>query len=668
MTSLWYFSFLTLSTVREPSILMAVYKVHEQRLGPLLTAEFIYETSPVLAGTDDLSLLVRFKYTGEFKEAAKETPAKESELEQKETNDTSSSWFGSRLSSQFSNATRSLFLNGLNAINEDEEDKSLIVSKQSPKVEIFLGFSQLLGYYSVNDTVIDFEIFKDLQKSTIIEGKMAGIHGLEVSVGGATESTGVLSSLGALYSSEMSSLDNLDLLNHLHTIPFFSTDQNIIFSSLTFDPSQWTNETYKHEGIKSFYLTAKLPQELPPTFTSDPIQITYNFVFGYQILENNQLVNKTCFIPLKIQPYVDFSGRQNVFHLETTKLNQKLENVKCIDVSNHRSIKKHDSLTKGKRISFWNIKNKNLEDSEFRRPSTATTFESLKKMSISDVKDIKGTENIEKFMAILEDMQSINVNDIATLQTAFDKQFNDNETRFNVRENLIQILGDSRNHQYHQQGKDDISNEQMEHLIPVDIQTKFSVKQNHHLITTLSLNKGVFKVGDSINLNLSFEDAKYYTTGIEVQLLKHQHFYREEYLKLDNYDAVNSILVSNNTLENVLYEGLHSTFHTTNFNTDILIPYETEPQFKTNFFSLKYYVQVKFIMSDVYGLEKRTIENEEELPREKFDLKKIFVDYRGSVLYQPVETCGNANEFIVRIPVFVLSNYELDFGKVTLSK
>lgn len=648
---------------------MAVYKVHEQTLGPLLTAEFIYETSPVLSGTDDLSLLVRFKYTGEFKENVNTTREEEEQppIEEKSEGD---SWFGSRLSSQFSNATRSLFLNSLSGITEDEEDKSLIGSKEGDKVEIFLGFSQLLGYYSVNDTVIDFDIFKDIQRSAIIEGKMAGIHGLEVSVGGVTESIGVLSSLGALYGSEISSLDTPDLLNHMHTIPFYSTDQNIMFSSLTFDPSQWTNETYKQESVKSFFLTGKLPQGLPPTFNSTPIQITYNFVFGYQILENNQLVNKTCFIPLKIHPYVDSSARQNVFHLEKSQLNLKLENVKCVDVSNHPSIKKHDIAKKGQRISFWNIKNKNDEDIELRRPSTATTFESLKRMSISDVKDIKGTHNIESFMTILEDLQNINVNDIASLQETFDKQFNDNETRFNVRENLIQILGDSRHHQHHQQkNEDSTSNEEMEYLIPVDVQTKFSVKQNHHLITTLSLNKCVFKLGDSINLNLSFDGAEYYTSGIEVQLLKHQHFYRDEYLKLDNYDAVNSMLV-NNTLESVLYEGLHSTLNSTCFNTDILIPFETEPQFKTNFFNVKYYVQVKFIMNDVYGLESSTTEsgNEADLVRNKFDLRKIFIDYKGSILYQPVETIGNANEFIVRIPVFVLSNYELDFGKITEGK
>lgn len=642
---------------------MTVYRVHKQTLGPLLEAEFIYETSPVLAGTDDLSLLVRIKYMGEYKEASEEAVTEKAAQKQDEIEDGSvgsSSWFGSRLSSQFSNATRSLFLSSLNEISEEGEDTSLVGRDRSSKVEIFLGFSQILGYYSINDTVVDFDIFKDLQKSTILEGKMAGIHGLEVTAGGATESIGVLSALGALYNSELSALDNPDLLNHMHTIPFFSSDQNIMFSSLIFDPSQWTAESYKQDCVKTFYLSARLPQGLPPTFTSEPVQITYNFVFGYQTMEGGQLVNKTCFVPLKIQPFVDTQARQAVFHLEDAKLNVKLENVKCLDVSSHPSITKHDRSASSRRISFWNIKNSGApQDFYEKRHNTATTFEALKNMSFSDVKNIKGTQSIEKFMTILGDMQKTKVTDIASLQEKFDKQFNNNETKFDVRENLIQILGDFGHHKHQEQSE---PTEVMEYLIPSEVQTKFSVKQNHSLITTLSLNKGVFKVGDAINLNLSFDGAKYYTTGIEVQLLKHQHFYREEYLKLDNYDAVNPMLTKN-TLETVLYEKLSSTLDTTNFNTDILIPSDTEPQFKTNFFSVKYYVQVRFIMSDVYGLEASPDVEFEDLVRNKFDLRKIFVDYKGSVLYQPVETMGNANEFVVRIPVFVLSNYELDFGK-----
>lgn len=639
---------------------MAVHQVYETQLTPLLRAEFIYETSPVVAGTNDLSLIVRFRYTGVLNKQAARTPEAPGEPE-------TNSWFGSRLSMQLSNATRALFVNQMNGIGEEGE--TLVNQKsKSSKVELVLGFHQLLGYYNINDSYLNFDIFKDLQRSTIIEGKMAGIHGLEVSTNtksNETESLGVLSSLGTLYNTELSSLENLNIINHVHTIPFFSSDQNIMFSSLVFDPSQWDEASFARESTKSFYLTAKLPENLPPTYKSDPIQITYNFVFGYQIWENSQLVNKTIFVPLKLQPFLDENARQPIFHLENAELNVKLENVKSVDVTSHPSVKRlEDSGSKTRRISFWNIKNKSNDDLESRRPSSATTFDSLKRMSISDMKDIKGTENIEKFMEILDKMQTTNVNDIVELQDSFDKEFMETKKSFNVRENIIHILGDSRKTIPHDhQHQDAVEESKWEYLLPVDIQRRFVIKQNHHLISTLSLNKCVFKVGDSISLNLSFDKARYYTTGIEIQLIKKQHFFRKEYIKLDNYDNLPPNMTHENALETVLFEALHSTMNTKNFNSEIIIPSATEPQFKCNFFSVNYYVQVKFIMSNVYNLEGAQ-ENEESL-RQKFDLKNIFTDEKGSLLYQPVEAIYDANSFTARIPIFLLSNYEMDFGRVT---
>lgn len=215
-------------------------------------------------------------------------------------------------------------------------------------------------------------------------------------------------------------------------------------------------------------------------------------------------------------------------------------------------------------------------------------------------------------------------------------------------------------------------------FLPKEQQTKYIIKQNHGIISTLFLNKGIFKLGDSINLNISFAGCKYETKGIEVQLLKHQVFYREEYLKKGTYDEVSSRL-DKNILETILYEKVMSTFDATSVNMDILVPIEADPQFKTNFFISKYYLQVRFIIIDNGSRGKTsgnadskaegndTVEEEDDATEKKAscDLKNIFIDTTGSMLFRAKDHLTNANEFYIRIPLVVLPTYEQDFGIVT---
>lgn len=690
---------------------MVSYRVHQKQLSELLQVQFIYENSPVFAGTDEFSLLVRFRYTGDISDQkvrinlkdpflAQDGNREDSEdvkiftstdnntgsmpKQEEEAKKEGGSWFGSRLSSQFSNATRSLFLQNLSKLNEEDEndgnESSLLKKeKNQGKVTMFLGYGQIFGHYSINDTIIDYSIFKDLQKSTIIEGKYAGIQGLNVTDLNDEENLGIFSGLNTLFNSEMNSLSESKIVDHMKFIPFYTTNQNILFSELVFDPEHWTSESKTTESIKSFYINCQLPKDLPPTYCTEAIQINYNFVLGYQLMEDQNIVSKTVFVPLKIQPFIDNYGRQPVYHLEKVKLNTFIENLIIEDVSENQSLMRATSensqpIGQPRRISFWSLK-KNITKNKSRR-SSSTVLESSsdrrKSSTTSNINFSVADEKVKDFLEILDSLDKSDVNDIIKIQERFEHKINEsNLFQFNIRENLMQIMGDYKYVQRQKISKRDFDEHlEYDHLLPKEQQTKYIIKQNHGIISTLLLNRSIFKLGDLININVSFEGSRYETKGVEFQLLKHQIFHREEYLKRGNYDEVSSRL-DNNTLETVLYEKVMSTFDAQNINTDILIPVETEPQFKTNFFTVKYYLQVRFIIIDSYGkIEEFDRTDEVEEPQElegkvSYDMKNIFIDTTGSMLFRAKENLSNSNEFYVRIPVIVLPTYEQDFGLFT---
>lgn len=708
---------------------MVTYRVHQKQISDLLQVQFIFENSPIFAGTNDLSLLIRFKYTGDISKSDAgiqlQDPFAESNINgktneqddsseikthtekvqkndssdaaQKDTTDGSNnkneSWFGSRLSAQLSNATRNIFLQSLSDVQEEEDhmatETSKLKEKQDSKVSLLLGYGQILGYYSINESIIDYSIFKEMQSSTIIEGKYAGINGLTAPTQNEldNENNVLFNALNSLYNVELNAITESNLSDYLKFIPFYSSNQNIIFGELEFDPEAWkVDEPIENECIKSFYINCRLPKDLPPTHFTEALQINYNFVLGYQIIEGSDIISKTVFVPLKIQPFIDNYGRQPIYHLQYPRLNCHLDDLVIADVSDHplliKSSDKPSSTSTGKRISFWNIKKHINQNNQYksRKSSLASSVRSRRKSaySINSISsDYVVDDEIADFLETLGSLDDADVNDIVKIQEQFEKKMNEsNSFEFNVRENLIQIMANYKSVQRQKPSREYDDEFEYDFVLPKEQQTRFLIKQDNGLISTVSLNRGIFKLGDLINLNLCFENSKYETKGVEIQLLKQQIFYRDEYLKRNNYGDVSSRLTSNNILETVLYEKLLSTFDATSINHDVLIPVEAEPQFKTNFFTVKYYLQIRFIIVDSYNQEKRnqkntenqeesSTEEETEFKKEVYDLKNIFIDGTGSILFRATENLTNANEFYVRIPVIILPTYEQDFGLFT---
>ncbi|GMG39991.1 unnamed protein product [Ambrosiozyma monospora] len=298
-----------------------LHTVYNQQINKYIRVEVIYENYPVIAGTDELSVILRFRYVGPLdvqpkptQQSPKKTVLNQHERQKslglssdpgtgrssvdssrKTSQDNGGGWFGGRLSKQLSSATRSLFLQQLDAVDEKHQGDGTSTGLNSNGVgvgagagvgvnkvkkhetEVYLGFTQVLGYYTLNDKIIDTSIFEDLQRQTVIGGKLAGINGLTAplnvrsgpgggSVGGGLGGVGGLvargSALGSLFNTELGDLGTSDAFSDGdldHLVPFYSTGQSILFSDIQFNntvpesqlPAQLQSQKQNQAGQQS---------------------------------------------------------------------------------------------------------------------------------------------------------------------------------------------------------------------------------------------------------------------------------------------------------------------------------------------------------------------------------------------------------------------------------
>ncbi|OWB55906.1 hypothetical protein B5S28_g1793 [[Candida] boidinii] len=762
-----------------------------------IRAELIYENYPIIAGTDEFSVILRLRYVGDLpmdppapKQDHSEEQKQQQQKQKQATDDNNSSW-SRRISSQFSNATRAMFLQDLENISEEASEQE---DNRLNDISLFLGYTQVFGYYVVNKQIIDFEIFKDLQASSIIGGKLAGISGLEVAGGKNGQSKGLFNGVSNLFNTEITSLgdkdfgeeeDNFKNLNlnsilsskkgsndaksNAEVIPLYTTTQSILFSDITFKLSEYSQSTTSQDELcRTFYLNLKLPESLPPSFESPSTSIQYSFILGCQLqdLKTGKLENKTLIFPLKLQSYIDKFARQPLYHLESLHLNAPPDTLKSDELSSPGNKERSNSNfsifantnsfinngttntaasnsnNNGKKLSFRTIK-KSLSNLSLNSTASAngsngyrhqrnssigsivtmsdlamTTNDPLLpssrnnnsnnnnnsnsniNISYSDINTVNtdfdnGTteadkENLSKFLESINKLNDNSVNDVIKIQEEFENNFLDTKASTSLREDLINILADPNSIYRHASKTDKKENAddnitlidptiQLEEQIPRRLQTKFGISVNKSLLSNIDLKKVVYKTGDNIPLNVSFLNNHANVTGLEIKLIQDLNIYREEYLSKNEYDEPSSYVTNKTHIETVLFEKLISTFNDDQLTLDILIPSNITSQFKTNFFLVKYILEIKFIflkdrlveapVNSVIG--ENTTDSETVIAtkpiyeKDKFELVPIFKDGKDQLLYKAVDYLPDAMATIVRLPVIILPNYEQDFGSVS---
>ncbi|GMG17531.1 unnamed protein product [[Candida] boidinii] len=301
-------------------------------------------------------------------------------------------------------------------------------------------------------------------------------------------------------------------------------------------------------------------------------------------------------------------------------------------------------------------------------------------------------ENISKFLESINKLNDNSVNDVIKIQEEFENNFLDTKASTSLREDLINILADPNSIYRHASKIEKKENAaaadntplidptiQLEEQIPRRLQTKFGISVNKSLLSNIDLKKVVYKTGDNIPLNISFLNNQANVTGVEIKLIQDVNIYREEYLSKNEYDEPSSYITNKTHIETVLFEKLISTFNDDQLTLDILIPSNITSQFKTNFFQVKYILEIKFIflkdklvetpvnseMGENTVNPENIIATEPVYEKDKFELVPIFKDGKDQLLYKAVDYLPDAMATIVRLPVIILPNYEQDFGSVS---
>lgn len=526
---------------------MPSHAFHSHHLLRNVTVEAIYESNPVFA-SENVSVIIRFKHLGEKTD--------EEEEKEEEVVDDEQSWFGKKLSMQLTNSARALFLEEFNNPNSKEKEFN-------KSIDLFSGYVQLSGMFTYNDSVINHEKFGQIYKNTTISGKIGGLQGLEIS---KHQPNNLLNMVSNFLNTDIQSIGKTeDESNHSdhssklfqdtkNLVPFFSTNQSLLFSLINLKPGE----------IKNFYVNFKLPDFLPPTYIGNIIKINYNLIIGSSI-DSKMGLPKPLVInfPLRVSAFFHKEGYQPIFNLNKFIL---LQSEKCYieeieDKVSFKQLKKH--------IETKNFLNKFLIDN--KKDIFIKRIRDLQNNDdnlINEFKKSKVKENISQFSEIL------------TKNDDNDNNNNDDSKR------LIHIDGFPYERQINK------------------FQTQYLINRDGKFITNLTFSKPFYKVGGSIKLNLNFKSLdnapSEKVTGVLISL---------ENLELISPKYSVSEQLVEITKDNVIhYRESFSTYNTTEFSISIPIPINSTSQFKTNIFESKWALSIKFViaMDDSINVEAHT--------------------------------------------------------------
>ncbi|CDK29968.1 unnamed protein product [Kuraishia capsulata CBS 1993] len=656
---------------------MITHAIYNQLANESIRVELVYENSPMIAGSDELSALIRFRYIGKLPEesavlnGADSNQDADTESEPQLKSEEQSGWSGlRRISSHFSNNARALFLQELESLPEEQDS---LENDQT----LLLGYVQVLSYLVTNPEILDDSQFEDLRKKSIIGGKLCGISGLEMGSEGS-KPNGFLGGVANVFHTELGSEKNDSTsgsgLKNLK--PFYSSSQSILFSDLTFRPSTYNTATASQEMVRSFYIGLKLPVDLPPSYESENLKIQHSLVLGYQLTENHKLSNKTMFFPLKVQAYVNKRAQQPVYKLTSSRLSKPVENEKIVFLNNNleglnngfsfnsQQIQHHQPQI-SRKMSFRTIRRRlGMGDKRSRRTSSMTSLNSYTQRLSLEADYGETQEEVEEdqkqadmFAKYVTELNTKDVNEVVRVQDAFEAESNLNKEASNTltpREELLSVFADLNSIK-----KESTESTELEVLIPTKPQSKFLLRVNGEYVYKVSFNKTVFKIGDIISINIQLNNDLS-ISGLETSLKQVETFPDEAYLLKNEYGDFNPAIAKNRKAETTLVSKSVSTFQTQEINQDIHIPHFITSQFSSDVVKVNYILEITCI----FVADQKATENAENgAARRQFELVSVFNDSKG-ILYKPADYLSNGRELKCRIPVIILPNYEQDFGFV----
>ncbi|KAK9467349.1 Rgp1-domain-containing protein [Lipomyces arxii] len=188
---------------------------------------------------------------------------------------------------------------------------SLRVPKTRSGETLMMGYAQLSGSFTLDESLVNTSVFDNAKKQGIVGGKMGG--GV-VGLGTGKNDGGYLWSLGfglsnglnnLLNGNEISSIAEMKSMASSNSISIISTPQSLLFVDLRLYPGESKSYSYK----------MMLPRMLPPSYRGKALKISYSLSIGTQRIGKGMQQPKVTKFPFRVFQNIDSGGNQPVHSL-----------------------------------------------------------------------------------------------------------------------------------------------------------------------------------------------------------------------------------------------------------------------------------------------------------------------------------------------------------------
>ncbi|KAK9491363.1 Rgp1-domain-containing protein [Lipomyces doorenjongii] len=438
---------------------------------------------------------------------------------------------------------------------------SMRVSKTRSGETLMMGYAQLSGSFTLDESLVKTAVFAEAKKQGIVGGKMGG--GV-VGLGQGKNDNGYLWGLGLglsnglsnlLNGSEVSSIAEMKSMASSNSISIISTPQSLLFVDLRLNPGESKSYSYK----------ITLPRTLPPSYRGKALKISYNLTIGIQRIGKGMQQPKITKFPFRVFQNIDAGGNQPVHSLTSPIVMLRDEAItQAAD----------DSETNGQLLSNSEPAGKHREQAESDRKESLEDFMAY----VDTLLSYKNSHAIAK--RIIRPPSPTSPPEYPTSNPS---------SRSSCRESVDLAIQ-----------RNSISADGLA------LNNIFEIARNKQKIATITLSKPVYKLGEIITLALDFSQAVLPCYHITASL--------ETTEIIDPEIVHRSPAFNERATRKVYLQSAFSTLASKRASFSFCIPTTATPQFDTSYISSRWSIRLEFVTIPIKATKPSLPNADDELP------------------------------------------------------
>jgi hypothetical protein len=448
-----------------------------------------------------------------------------------------------------------------------------------------MGYAQIVGSFTLDGSLVNQAPFEEVKRKGVVGGHGGGgVVGVERTkresgLFGALGWSSIGDSLGGLMGGgELSSIKEMRGMASSKTIPLVSTPHSILFVNLRLSPGESRSYTYRFT----------LPRGLPPSHKGRAMKVSYHLTVGTQRSSSGKEQQvRSVDIPFRIFGSVSPRGETLGHDLMSPYiLLRDLAKTSPVSSPNEQPKKPPDSRSTADFMQYVNT----LLD----KPQTQQSG------FLSPTSPLSPTPGTRRHSSIVEDPR--------TMKEAID----------------LAIMRS--NHMNNASNNQSLSN-------------KFDIARSGRKVATLLLPRPAYRLGETMNLIVSFKGTDIPTYAVQVAL--------ETAERVDLAISMRSPASVYRYTRKVHAYASESALFAKCLTFALSVPASATPEFETSGVSLEWRLRIEFVTPRV------TLEQGDAMGGEAFDdlLEEVGRDDRG-IMLQGVERLG-VETFEVSLPIRV---------------